>query len=798
MVLTASSAEAEWTHRYPTVEGVNHHIYLEGFDLPTFSATPMDPAPSPDAKEIAFARQGWLWVLEVEKRVARRVTRGGGVDSRPSWSPDGSQIAFVRDTGQDTAIMSLDLATGVETVLVDSSAIDLDPAYSGDGRWLYYSSAKAGSLDIWRLDLSSGVSQQLTNARGQELNPRPLANGQTVAYKAEPDVYSGTIELLSLVDGRSRVLRKVGLSPQTRISSLPSAQEIVATIHSEDGLRLERLSIDGASTIISTPGFSYPIAPALSGDNFLWFASSKKNALSTLVRVSLAGQHVEEIAPMRWEWGEPIYRLRVNTKVRGSLAPTRISVVNQEGHPFVAVGGPPHFDGQNGRAFFYTPGTVEMELVAGTYNISVSHGFVGAVDAEVTVGAGRSMEVDLDVPSLGFDGAAKGWYSADLHSHLNYGGTFQLEPDDLVLPMLAEDLAVATPMVADLESRKMDERWWGWRRDEPPIVRISQEVRSHFLGHIGVIGAEDLFEPWSYGPHSTERQSRNLTNADALQFSRFHGGLNAYVHPVGTRQPFPAQGDPTGIPLALVSDAVLGDVDALEIACLWSDELGTSEVWYRLLNLGLDIVPTAGSDTMQNFYRTMAIGSARTFAKVDGALTWSNFFKSVRGGRSFVSTGPLIEFDAAGISPGETLKEHDGTIDFRIDLWSIVPIEHVEIVGNGKVLWSGSADHAGRSRFSGRIAAPTTGWLAVRAYGDKSYWPLSDSYPFAHTAPVWLSRRGSVDPLAARASAVDLLRWLDVADKRINLGYGKDIPPQLTKRVLKARRTLVEIARSND
>jgi hypothetical protein len=120
-----------------------------------------------------------------------------------------------------------------------------------------------------------------------------------------------------------------------------------------------------------------------------------------------------------------------------------------------------------------------------------------------------------------------------------------------------------------------------------------------------------------------------------------HGGVNSYVHPVSTKDPFPANAAPNGLPLELVPDAVLGDVDTLEVTCLWSDELGTSEAWYRLLNLGIPIAPSAGSDTMHNFYRTMAIGATRIYAKPDGAMNLPNYLEAVRRGRSFVTNGPL-------------------------------------------------------------------------------------------------------------------------------------------------------------
>jgi TolB protein len=235
---------------------------------------------------------------------------------------------------------------------------------------------------------------------------------------------------------------------------------------------------------------------------------------------------------------------------------------------------------------------------------------------------------------------------------LNYGGPYLLTPEDIVLDMQGETLDLATPQLANLHTRFIDLEWWGWRRSQLPMIVFSQEVRSHFLGHVGVVGADSLFYPWYFGPGYPVYDRIDLPNTAPLQFARRRGGINSYVHPVSTKDPFPASGAPGGLPLELVPDALAGDVDTLEITCLWSDELGTSEAWYRLLNLGIPIAPSAGSDTMHNFYRTMAIGSTRIYAKPDGAMNLPNFLEAVRRGRSFVTSGPLVKFTAGGAEPG--------------------------------------------------------------------------------------------------------------------------------------------------
>jgi TolB protein len=90
---------------------------------------------------------------------------------------------------------------------------------------------------------------------------------------------------------------------------------------------------------------------------------------------------------------------------------------------------------------------------------------------------------------------------------------------------------------------------------------------------------------------------------------------------------------------------------------------------------------------------------------------------------------------------------------------------------------------------------PAGGWIAARVHGGEMAWPGMDSYPFAHTAPIWIGSRGSTDAAAAARAAKDLLAALDVAEQRVKTAYA-DIPtPALSGRLRDARQKLAVYAR---
>jgi TolB protein len=180
---SATAVSAQWTRRYPKVESFGHQLYLEQEHLPILSSGPVYPAPSPDGTAIAFAHQGWIWLLDRNSEVARRLTNASGVDSRPRWSPDGKRIAFVRDSGSDTSIVIVGL-DGKQLSEIDTAAIDLDPDFTKDGKFLIYTSGRAGRLDLWRRNLDTGADEPLTAGARVARSARALATAVIVYQEA--------------------------------------------------------------------------------------------------------------------------------------------------------------------------------------------------------------------------------------------------------------------------------------------------------------------------------------------------------------------------------------------------------------------------------------------------------------------------------------------------------------------------------------------------------------------------------------------------------------------------------------
>jgi TolB protein len=136
------------------------------------------------------------------------------------------------------------------------------------------------------------------------------------------------------------------------------------------------------------------------------------------------------------------------------------------------------------------------------------------------------------------------------------------------------------------------------------------------------------------------------------------------------------------------------------------------------------------------------VGMNRVYVKIKGALTRESFLAALKAGRTFATKGPLLRFTLAGKEIGDELHLPAGRhrVTVRAELRSIVPVDHFELVSNGKVV-------AELPRSSGRASASVTrkitvdrsGWYTLRAWSDHATPPVLDIYPFATTSPIYVT-----------------------------------------------------------
>ncbi|MEO8452669.1 MAG: hypothetical protein ABI647_22950 [Gemmatimonadota bacterium] len=154
-----------------------------------------------------------------------------------------------------------------------------------------------------------------------------------------------------------------------------------------------------------------------------------------------------------------------------------------------------------------------------------------------------------------------------------------------------------------------------------------------------------------------------------------------------------------------------------------------------------------------------------------------------------MTNGPLLDWTVGGQQAGGVIEAGRRAVPWRLTLHSSVPVEKVEVVVNGAVVFSAPGlTEPGSKEYGGTVNLPVGGWVAVRATGGAiNRWPAMDSYAFAHTAPVWIGRVGSSEPIARKKAATDLLDALSAADQALTSSYKETPIPELRAQLKAAR-----------
>lgn len=175
----------------------------------------MYPAISPDGRTIIYSQEFELWVVEVPSGTPRRVVIEAAFDSpnnpveyvrsagrAEGFAPDPAGERVAVDFHGELVIAPVDTAMGEMTRITRSAWRDRYPSFSPDGSTLAYVSDESGEEELWVHQLATGVRRRITSVpvfKGDNFRWSP--DGNRIAFVAgnrlyETEVASGrTTEL---------------------------------------------------------------------------------------------------------------------------------------------------------------------------------------------------------------------------------------------------------------------------------------------------------------------------------------------------------------------------------------------------------------------------------------------------------------------------------------------------------------------------------------------------------------------------------------------------------------------------
>jgi hypothetical protein len=402
-------------------------------------------------------------------------------------------------------------------------------------------------------------------------------------------------------------------------------------------------------------------------------------------------------------------------------------------------------DGYYGGSFI-AGGRVDLELPPGRYTVVAEHGLeYKRKETVVDVTADRTASVAVQLlPWIRMRDL--GWYSGDMHVHRS--------PEDAPSLSLAEDLNISV-------DNTMFAKWNYWQSKGVPPVPIMRVSPDHF---VTLMNGEDERGGGAWILHNLRAPLAFGVDGDrvppGIDFVR---AARAQRHSANDLFPWFDVDKPTWwevpVMMALATPDSMGVVfnHFQEYSTIAGEAWGrprerdrfpgplgftlySLQLYYRYLNLGFHVPPSAGS---ASGILASPVGYDRMYVPVSGPLTVDKWYAAVRAGKVLVTNGPILFLDAKP-------SRRDLMVSFKAHARE--PIDRIEIISNGEVLRKIVPARDAKD-FKGDILlnVDNHSWIAARCFLKTSY-----TVRFAQTSPIYLP--GKWD---ASADARYFVDWID-------------------------------------
>jgi len=225
----------------------------------------------------------------------------------PSWSPDGSSLAYVSFEQRLPSMYVQTLKTGDRRVVSAHAGVNQAPAWSPDGRKLaLVLSTRDGNLDIYTLDLTTQQLSRITDDPGIDTEPQWSKDGQSIYFTSDraggPQIYKVGIKP---GDKPRRLTFQGSYNARARIS--PDETQLAFVTQEDGAYRIATMDLRGRGDVQVLTKGHFDVSPSFAPNGAVLIYASRDKGRGVLALVSADGRVQQRLVSSEGELQEPAW-----------------------------------------------------------------------------------------------------------------------------------------------------------------------------------------------------------------------------------------------------------------------------------------------------------------------------------------------------------------------------------------------------------------------------------------------------------------------------------------------------------
>jgi TolB protein len=237
---------------YVTKAGQRYNLWVADSDGESAQSALTSPEPiispswSPNGSQLAYvsfeSRKPVIYAHDVATGKRRLLANFRGSNSAPAWAPDGSQLVATLSRDGGSQLYAISAAGGEPRRLTQSASIDTEPAYSPDGKFVYFVSDRGGSPQIYRMGANGGNVERVTFTGSYNISPAISPDGRWLAYISR---VGGAFKLYLMELGKGSAIPLTETTADESPSFAPNSRLIVYATQQQGREALLTTTLDG-------------------------------------------------------------------------------------------------------------------------------------------------------------------------------------------------------------------------------------------------------------------------------------------------------------------------------------------------------------------------------------------------------------------------------------------------------------------------------------------------------------------------------------------------------------------------